>query len=215
MLDGDLEIVESDVLEHARLLQRGGHERLGGRTAVLGVQLLVERARVHADAQGDPRIGGRLADRGAHFIEFADVARIDAHRGAARVDRLENVFALEVNVRDDRNRRFPHDFRQRVGILLLGHRHADDVAARRGEFRDLLQGGRHVGGARVGHGLHGDRRSTADRHRTDHDAARFAAGMERAFADGRLTGFAERLVKFWHKLEILAIEGLPHGEPLR
>ena len=190
--------MEADVFEHARFLQRGRHQRLRRGAAVLGIKFLVERASVHADAQGDARVRGRLADRGTDLVEFADVARIHAHGGATGIDGLEYVLALEVDVGDHRNRRFFDDFRQRVGIILAWHGHAHDVAPGGGQFRDLTQGSRHIRGHRVGHGLHRNRRSTADRHRSDHDAAGFAAGMQRAFADVRVTGFAERFFVFWH-----------------
>jgi len=79
VFDGYLEIAEADVLEHVGFLERGGDERLGRGTAVLGVQLLVERSGVDSDAQADARVGGGLADVGADLVEFADVAGIHAH----------------------------------------------------------------------------------------------------------------------------------------
>ena len=60
VFDGYLEIAEADVLEHVGFLERGGDERLGRGTAVLGVQLLVERSGVDSDAQADARVGGAL-----------------------------------------------------------------------------------------------------------------------------------------------------------
>ena len=55
--------------------------------------------------------------------------------------------------------------RQRVGVVLRRDGDPDDLAARRGELGDLLQGGVDVGRQRGGHRLHGDRRAAADRHR--------------------------------------------------
>ena len=154
VLDGNLEIVEADVFEHARFLHRGRHQRLRCRAAVFGVQLLIERTGVHADAQGNARIRGGLADRRADLVEFANVAGVHAHGRAAGVNGLEHVLALEVDVGNHRNRRFFDDFRQCVGIILAWHGHTHDIAAGRGQFRDLLQGGRHVSRQRIGHGLH-------------------------------------------------------------
>ena len=183
VLHRDLEVVEAHVFEHARFLHRGSHKRLRGGAAVLRIKLLVERAGVHTDAQRDARVGRGLADRWAHFVEFADVAWIDAHRGAARVNGLEHIPALEVDVGDHRDRRFGDDARQCVGVFLTGHGHAHDVAAGGREFGDLLQCGAHIRGLRVGHRLHRDRRPTAHRHRADHDAPRLAPWVQGAFTD--------------------------------
>ena len=150
VFDGDLEIVEADVLEHVRFLQGRGHQCFRSRATVFGVEFLVQRAGVHTDTQRDARVGGGLADVRADFVELTDVAGVHAHGRAAGVDGLEHVFGLEVDIGDDRNRRFAADFRQCVGIVLTRHGHAHDVAAGGGQFGDLLQRGRYVGRERVG-----------------------------------------------------------------
>src|SRR6185369_11706098 len=60
-------------------------------------------------------------------------------RTAAGVDRGEDVFVLEVDIGDHRDLAVPGDLGQRVGVLLSRARHADDVAAGRGQLGDLLQ----------------------------------------------------------------------------
>ena len=138
MFDGNLEIMEADVFKHARFLHGGRNQRFRRRTAIFCIQFLIERARVHADAQRDARIGGGLADGGTNLIEFTNVARIHAYRGTARIDSLKHVFALKMNIGDYRDRRFLHDFRQRVGIILVWHGHAHDVASGCGQLGNLL-----------------------------------------------------------------------------
>ena len=95
-------------------------------------------------------------------VELADVARVHPHRGAAGLDRGEDVLGLEVDVGDHRDLRLARDRGQRVGVVLAGAGDAHDVAARRGELGDLLQGGVDVGGQRGGHRLDGDRVVGAD-----------------------------------------------------
>ena len=83
-------------------------------------------------------------------------------------------------------------------IILAWYGHAHDIAAGCGQFRDLLQCRGNIGCQRIGHGLHRDWRSPTDWNGTDHNTVRFAARMQRAFANGCLTGFTERLFDFWH-----------------
>ena len=194
VLDGNLEIMEADVLEHVSFLQCGGHQCFRSGAAVFGVEFLVQRTGVHTDTQRDAGISGCFADRGADFIEFTDVAGVHAYGCAAGIDGLEHVLGLEVNIRDDRHRRLPADLRQCVGIVLTRHSHAHDIATSCGQLGNLLQCGRNIGRKRVGHRLHGDGGSPTDRHRADHDAVRLATRVQRRFAGqfDRITGFAER-----------------------
>ena len=90
------------LLEYMGLRPR--NQRFRRRTAIFRIQFLIERARVHADAQRNARISGGLADGGTNLIEFANVARIHAHRGTARINSLKHVFALKMNIGDYRNR---------------------------------------------------------------------------------------------------------------
>ncbi|BDH56902.1 hypothetical protein MTP03_18410 [Tsukamurella sp. PLM1] len=162
VLDGDLDVTEAVLLEQARLPQGGLDQRLGRGLAVLLHEPLVERTGVDADADRDARGPRRLRDLRHAAVELLDVAGVHAHRGAAGVDRGEDVLRLEVDIGDDRDVRLLGDDRQRVGVLLAGAGDAHDVAARRRELGDLLQRRVHVvrlGGA---HGLHRDRVVAAD-----------------------------------------------------
>src|SRR5262249_15612559 len=130
---------------------------------------LVQRAGVYADADRYAR-GARGGGDLLHLVvELPDVARVDADGRAARVDRGEDVLGLEVDVGDDRDLRLLGDGRQRLDIVLAGYGDADDLAAGRGQLRDLLERRVDVGGQRGGHRLDADRRAAADRHRADHD----------------------------------------------
>ncbi len=84
-------------------------------------------------------------------------------------ERLEGSSVLMMDVGHDRDRAAGNDLRQPDGSLGFVAGAADDVASGGGQRVDLLQGGLVVGRLGDRHRLHGDRRSTADRHVTDHD----------------------------------------------
>ena len=111
----------------------------GGGLAVLLQQPRVQRAGVDADPDRDAGVLGRLGDLLDLVVELADVAGVDPHRGAAGVDRGEDVLGLEVDVGDDRDLAVPGDLRQRVGVVLARAGDPHDVAAGRGQLGDLLQ----------------------------------------------------------------------------
>ena len=112
-------------------------------------------------------------------VEFLDVAGVDAHRGAAGVDRGEDVLGLEVDVGDHRDLAVLGDLGQRVGVLLSRARHPDDVAAGRGQLGDLLQRGVDVVGLGGGHRLHRDGMVAADADVADHQLAGLAPRRQR------------------------------------
>src|SRR5690606_6707852 len=108
-------------------------------------------AGIDADPDRGPVVTGGLGDLLDLVVELADVAGVDPHRRAARLDGREDVLGLEVDVGDHRDLRVLGDLGQRVGVVLAGAGDPDDVAACRGQLGDLLQGGVDVGGQRGGH----------------------------------------------------------------
>ena len=178
VLDRDLEVVEVVLLEEPGLPDGGLDERLRGRLAVLVEDPLVERARVDADPDRGAAVLGGLRDLLDLVVELADVARVDPDGRAAGVDGREDVLGLEVDVGDDRDLRVLGDLGQRVGVVLAGARHADDVAAGGGELRDLLERRVDVGGQRGGHRLDRDRRVAPDPDGPHLDLAGLAAGRQ-------------------------------------
>ena len=73
--------------------------------AVLLQQPLVERAGVDADPDRDAGVRRGLRDLLDLVVELLDVAGVHADRGAAGVDRREDVLRLEVDVGDHRDLR--------------------------------------------------------------------------------------------------------------
>ena len=167
-LDRDLEVAVFELLEQLDLLERRRDQRLG--LVLLGerVEMLRERARVRADAH---RNAGALG--GPHhlldLVRPADVPGVDADGRHAGVDRLEGKRGVEVDVRDDRDRREPDDECERRGVLVLRDGHAHDLAPRRRQRRDLRGRGGHVVRLRQRHRLYDDGRAAADEHVADAD----------------------------------------------
>ena len=87
----------------------------------------------------------------------------------ARLRRGEGQTIVEMDVRDDRDRRRLDDLRQGVGGLLVRHGETDDLAAGGIEALDLVDGGLRVGGAGVAHRLHRNGGAAADEHAADVD----------------------------------------------
>jgi hypothetical protein len=138
---------------------------------------------------GVPLALAARADLADLAVELADVARVDAHGGAAGVDRREDVLALEVDVGDHRDLRLLDDLRQGLGVDRVGHGDAHDLAARGGQRGDLLQRRVDVGGHRRRHRLHADR---ARRRRRGRRRRRAAGRATLGQAGGRELGHAER-----------------------
>ena len=178
VLDRDLEVVEVVLLEEAGLPDRRLDERLGRRLAVLLEDPLVEAAGVDADPDRRAAVLGGAGDLLDLVVELADVAGVDAYGGAAGVDRGEDVLRLEVDVGDHRELRVLRDLGERVGVVLAGAGHPDDVAPGGGELGDLLERAVDVGGQRRRHRLHGDRGLAPDAHLADLDLAGLAARVE-------------------------------------
>ena len=188
VLDRDLEVVEVVLLEQARpptRPTRPAPRRWPCRTSRISrgsSEPALTPIRIETPASLAAR--GDLLDL---VVELADVARVDAHRGTAGVDRGEDVLGLEVDVGDDRDLAVRAISRQRVGVVLGGAGHPDDVAAGGGELGDLLQRGVDVGRRGGAHRLHGDGRVAADLDLADLDLARLAprararAGAGRAY----------------------------------
>ena len=189
-LDRDLEVAVVELLEQLDLLQCGGDERF--RLILLGEpeQMLRQRPRVGADPHRDPGPLGRDHDLG-HAFGAADVPRVDSHRRHAGVDRPEREAGVEVDVRDHRQRREPHDLLQRLGVLDLRHRAAHDLAARRGERGDLRGRRGHVARRCQRHRLDDDRRTAADLDVAYLDAAFGTHANESSRA--KATGLTRRL----------------------
>ena len=138
-LGADGDVVEVLLVEDVEVfLELGDHD--GQHVAVLvvaeeGAQflrtlLLVapldDRALVDAHADGEFRVLARLDDLD-HLLAVVDVAGVEPDLVHARLDGLEGTLEVEVHVGHDRHRGLLEDLLEGLGVLLLWHRHADDV----------------------------------------------------------------------------------------
>jgi hypothetical protein len=97
--DGRLDVPEPVLLEQRALPQRRLHQRVRGGLAVPRRQPPVQRADVHPGPGGDAGVRGGPGDLPEAVAELRDVAGVDPDRGAAGLDRPEDVPGLEVDPR--------------------------------------------------------------------------------------------------------------------
>ena len=174
-LHADLELVEILVLQIFHMLQRAFHQRFRAGFAIFFEQMLFEAAGVHADADG-AAIGLGGVHHFADAFAAADVARVDAQAGGARVSRFQRALVVEMDVRHDRHLGGAGDGTERRGGFLGRAAHPDDIGAHILTGADLIDRRAGVFGGGVGHGLHGDRGIPAHRHFAHHDLPALAAG---------------------------------------
>ncbi len=172
-LHRDLDVVEAHLGEVAELTLRRRDQRLGCGASVLLLDVGVERSRVDPDADRETAVL-RLARHDLDVIGLADVARVEAQPGDARLHRRQRELVLEVDVGDERHRRPGHDLRQPLGRLFLVARAAHDVGTGAGERVDLRERAVDVGGLGGGHRLHRHGRAAADLHVSDVQGSRDA-----------------------------------------
>src|SRR6267142_661601 len=160
-LQRDLHLRIIQVFQDLDVTERGLDHALGGGPVVPGQEVLLERAAVDADPDGDPLVLGDVDDLLDESLA-ADVPGIQTQAVHALLERDEGQLVIEVDVGDQRDPDLPLDLAELLGGLADGNRAAHDVAARGLERPDLEQRRVHVACVGLGHGLHGDRRVSAD-----------------------------------------------------
>ena len=160
-LRGEHDVVEAALAEVLDVGRRGSDELLRQREVLARIHLGVERAGVHADADGNA-LASRLVDHGVHAVERADVAGVDAKRRRASTRRLYGKAVVEVDVRDYGKRALGADLAEAVKRRRVGDGYADDLAPGLCEALDLRERGCGVVRLRGAHGLHRHGRAAAD-----------------------------------------------------
>ncbi len=151
----------------------GFEQRLRRRFAVFFLQIFFQRTGVNADADRDIFIAGAVHHRAdTRFV--TDVARVDAQAVDAVFGHFQRDAVVEVDIGHQRHVDLLFDQLERLGGIHGRDGDADDVRAHALQRFDLIDRRFHIGGARVGHRLHGDRCPIADRHLPNVNPFRFS-----------------------------------------
>ena len=141
VFDRNLEVVEVVLFKKARFPHGTFNESFCRSFTVLLQKARFERSSIDTDANGHVgsfRGSSNLADL---VIKLANVARVDPNSPNSRVDSRKDVTRLEVNVGDHRELALCRDDVQNVGVILVRHSNANNVAPRCRELGNLLQSG--------------------------------------------------------------------------
>jgi hypothetical protein len=155
--------------------KRALHHRLrAGTASVLGEEIFLEGAAVHADPDRNVPIRGSLHHL-PHAIGPADVAGIEPEAVHPRREGLEGQDVIEVDVGHERGVDALPDGGKRPGGCQVRHGEPDDVATGRNEGFALADRRLHVARVGIGHRLDGDGSLAAHLHPADPDLLRGAA----------------------------------------
>jgi len=173
-LHRNLELVKIQILKDAGVVQRAFNHRIGAGLAVFFQQVLLQRPGVDADPHRTAVVAGRLNDL-LHPVDRADVARVDAQAGGARLGRLDPPAIMEVDVGHQGHAGLARNGAEGRRRVFIRAGDADDVGPGLLQLTDLLQRRRRVGRRRIGHRLDADRGAAADSDLAHHDLAAGAA----------------------------------------
>ena len=169
-LHRDLHQIEVDLSEIGQLALGRLDHGLGRRPTVALVEIGIEGSGVHPDTDRHRTIAALRRHR-LDVLGFADIARIETQTLHTGLERRQRHAVLVMDVGHDRHRGTRHDLRETLSGLRLIAGAANDVATRRREGVDLLEGALDVGGLGDRHRLNAHRRPTTDRHRPHQDLA--------------------------------------------
>ena len=147
------------------------HELFGLREVVALGNILLKRARVHANANRAAR-GTRGIDDGIDLSPIADIAGVDAQLRGTSLDSANGKLMVKVDIGDNRHRRLGTDGAEALKRGLGGHAHAHDIAAslrQRAHLRKRCLG---ISGIGAGHRLDHHRRAATDLHAAHMHGAR-------------------------------------------
>ena len=147
------------------------HELFGLREVVALGDILLKRARVHANANRAPS-GARGIDHGIDLGPIANVAGIDAELGGTGLHSANGQLVVKVDIGNDWHRRLGTDGAETLKRGLSGHTHTHDIAAslrQRAHLRKRCLG---ISGIGAGHGLDHHRRAATDLHTAHMHGAR-------------------------------------------
>ena len=147
------------------------HELFGLREVVTLGNILLKRARVHANANRTAR-GTRSIDHRVNLGPIADIAGIDAQLGGTSLDSANGKLMVKMDIGDDWHWRLGTNRAKALERSLGRHAHAHDIAAslrQRAHLRKRCLG---ISGIGAGHRLNHDRRAATDLHAAHMHGAR-------------------------------------------
>src|SRR5262245_22503996 len=134
MLDGYLDVAEVVLFKKRAFPEGGLNERLWRCLAVLLQQPRIERSSVDTDADRYGRRAGGSSNLAHLVIELLDVAWVDPHTSTTRIDGSKHILGLEVDVGNNGDLRLLRDGGERIGVVLAGTGHSNDLTSRRSEL---------------------------------------------------------------------------------
>ena len=171
MLHGKYRVVKALGFQKLHVVEGALHHGFHRIVRVVRPVLLVERAPVHPDADGD-MVHLTAVHHRLHPVGRADVPRVDAELFAAVLHGGDGQPIVEVHVRHQGDMDFIHDIPESLRRILIEDGGADDFTACRLQTMDLGHGGRRVPGIGVGHGLDGDGSAATHGHGVDENLSR-------------------------------------------
>ncbi len=166
----DFEIREVQAVEDFDMAQSGFHQRLRRRLTVFFLDILLQRAGVHADPNRDIVIA-RAIHNGTNTIFTANIARIDAQTVNPVLSHFQRDAVIEVDIGHQRYRHLLLDQFKGFRRIHGRYRNPYDIRPDALQRADLRHCRIHIGGTGVGHRLHGDRRITTNRYITHENLA--------------------------------------------
>ena len=165
-LQGNLEVKKTPILKFLDPAQGAGRQGRGGGGPVLFQEVRLQGAGIYPQAQGHALLPAGLQHL-AGLLLAPQVAGVDADGVGPLFQGGQGQAVVEMNIGDEGQRALLLDLAEGRGRLLVRDGQAGHFTAGRGQPLDLGQGGRHVPGVGVGHGLHHHRGPAAHLHRTD------------------------------------------------
>ena len=144
------------------------HQSFRRGSAVFPENVLFQRAAVDADADGDPLFAAG-PHHFPHLLIGADVARVDADFVGPFLGGPDGGLVVKVDVGHQGQRRIPADASKGPGGLFIGHGEPGHMASGLFQSVKLAEGGFHIGGFGVGHGLNAEGGAAPNGHPPHHD----------------------------------------------
>ncbi len=151
--DADLEVLKIKPVQMLDMTQRGLYQRGRGWLAILFLQILFQRPGVHAYANRNPVVTGRI-DHRLDAVFTADIAGVDAQAIHTQIGNSQGDLVVKMNISNQRHAGQLANLTKRLGRFHAGNRHPHDISTGSFQTLNLVDRSRHITGFGVGHTLH-------------------------------------------------------------